>query len=322
MNFDVDLVYLWVDGHDAAWQRKHDLFVPPKDAAPPDETSFAANADEARFADNDELRYSLRSAMLYAPWIRRIFIVTDGQTPRWLDTSHPKIRIVDHTDILPPEALPTFNSNVIEHALFRIPGLAEHFLYANDDTFFNRPVTPADFFTPDGRPFVRLSRRPLGQVGPWLKYGVAHRPMSHYNRALDNSARLVAKRFGRYVAHKPHHNIDAYSRSSFEQFHEMFRADLEPTMANRMRSDNDIQRALYSYAGIVTGVAVPAFVTRATSFRLHTHKPKHYVHLARLNPLLFCLNDSEWADNDDRRRVGLWLRDRFPQRAPWELPEA
>ena len=91
-------------------------------------------------------KYSLRSVEMYAPWIRKIFIVTDNQVPKWLDTSNPKIRIVDHKEILPEVSLPCFNSRLIEHFLYKIPGLSEHFLYANDDMFINRPVTPATFF--------------------------------------------------------------------------------------------------------------------------------------------------------------------------------
>lgn len=111
---------------------------------------------ECRFVENDELRYSLRSAERYAPWIRRIYILTDDQTPAWLDTSNPRVRVVSHREIMPAEILPVFNSCTIELFLPRIPGLAEHFLYANDDMFFSRPVDPGFFFDEGGRPVVRL----------------------------------------------------------------------------------------------------------------------------------------------------------------------
>ena len=82
-----------------------------------------------RYANNDELKYSLRSIAMYAPWVRKVFIVTDNQVPAWLDTSNPKVRIVDHAEIMPAESLPCFNSSLIEHFLYKIPGLSEHFLY-------------------------------------------------------------------------------------------------------------------------------------------------------------------------------------------------
>ena len=158
---DIDLVYLWVNGNDPKWIAKHNALI-----------GLPSEAEEnckGRYADNDELKYSLRSVARYAPWLRRIFIVTDGQTPEWLDTTHPKIQIVDHTDIMPAHCLPCFNSVVIEHHLHRIPGLAERFLYANDDMYFNKPVTPQTFYAPDGLPIMRLNRRPFKKTLNALK---------------------------------------------------------------------------------------------------------------------------------------------------------
>src|SRR6201999_944559 len=98
-------------------------------------------ATPERWRDNGELKFSLRSLHRHAPWIRRIFIVTDQQVPDWLDTAHPKIEIVDHRAIFPDHRfLPTFNSCVIEAFLHRIPGLSAHYLYFNDDVFLGRPV--------------------------------------------------------------------------------------------------------------------------------------------------------------------------------------
>ena len=42
-------------------------------------------ASASRYRDNNELRYSLRSLAKFAPWIRHVYIVTNGQIPYWLD---------------------------------------------------------------------------------------------------------------------------------------------------------------------------------------------------------------------------------------------
>ena len=137
---DIDIVYMWVDGSDPVWLAKKNAF----------EQGVASTAgealDEARFVDNDELKYSLRSIERYAPWIRHIYIVTDGQVPAWIDLTNPRISIIDHTEIIPREALPTFSSPAIEWCVDNIPGLSEHFLLANDDTFIGREVSPEFFF--------------------------------------------------------------------------------------------------------------------------------------------------------------------------------
>tara|TARA_R110002050_G_scaffold150757_1_gene277697 strand:- start:234 stop:554 length:321 start_codon:yes stop_codon:yes gene_type:complete len=81
-----------------------------------------------------QLRYSLRSIMKFAGWVRHIYIVTNGQVPSWLDVSHPRITVVAHEEIFTdPSDLPTFSSPAIEVHLHRIPGLSNRWIYFNDD---------------------------------------------------------------------------------------------------------------------------------------------------------------------------------------------
>jgi len=102
----------------------------------------------SRFQDNEELRFSLRSVWKYAPWVRNIYIVTNGQIPSWLNLQHPRIHIVPHTSIFSNLThLPTFSSPAIEANFHRIPGLSEHFLYLNDDVMFGREIAPSDFYS-------------------------------------------------------------------------------------------------------------------------------------------------------------------------------
>ena len=99
--------------------------------------------------DNNELRYSLRSLEKYAPWIRKVYVVTNGQVPQWLNKKHPKVNLVQHKDIFPNSShLPTFSSSAIECHLHRIPGLSRFFLYLNDDIIINQPISPFDFHDP------------------------------------------------------------------------------------------------------------------------------------------------------------------------------
>ena len=102
----------------------------------------------SRFADNQELRYSLRSVERFAPWVRQIFIVTNGQIPSWLNLDNPRIKIVTHAEIFSNKShLPTFSSPAIESHLHKIPGLSKKFIYLNDDVMFGADVWPDDFYT-------------------------------------------------------------------------------------------------------------------------------------------------------------------------------
>ena len=119
-----------------------------------------APTDERRFSDNDEIRFCLRSIRNHAPWVRTIWLVTDDRVPAAIDRRRAEqhnIRIVDHREIFRgnEQLLPTFNSLAIETMLWRIEGLADRFLYFNDDMMLVGPVEPTDFFSNDGKVNLR-----------------------------------------------------------------------------------------------------------------------------------------------------------------------
>ena len=153
----IDAVYTWVDGDDPTWRSRKEA----ASGAAALEVHHTSHG-ESRFTSRDELRYSLRSLECFAPWIRHIYLVTDGQCPEWLNTDHPRISVVDHRDIFTdPSVLPVFNSHAIESQLHHIEGLSEHYLYLNDDVMFGRPVKPSTFFEGNGASRFFLSRATL-----------------------------------------------------------------------------------------------------------------------------------------------------------------
>lgn len=149
----------------------HNIFAPATFQSKQDEDVSAS-----RFEDNEELRYSLRSVERHAPWVRHIFIVTNGQIPSWLNLDSPRVTVITHQvsaalfdhiypimfvcccfflkksfdfqDIFQNQShLPTFSSPAIETHIHRIPGLSQKFVYLNDDVMFGKDVWPDDFFT-------------------------------------------------------------------------------------------------------------------------------------------------------------------------------
>lgn len=310
---EIDLVYLWVDGNDPKWQAKRHLHDS-------DNAERDASADcKGRYADNDELKYSLRAVEKNAPWIRKIFIVTDNQKPDWLDTSNPKIQIVDHKEIMPEEALPCFNSSLIEHFLYRIPGLSEHFLFSNDDMYINRPVTPSTFFAPDGLPYIRLRRVRLERLSLALRRILSRKPLSNYKRIVHNSALLVERTYGKYYSCKSHHNVDAYLKSDFQRVEEMYKDEIEKMYANHTRQEKDLQRTLFSYVALAEKRCHPIYIGKNESFNGKIHRKDHYPRIEENQPTFFCLNDSQYADDDDRRAAKQFMEKHFPEKSSFEL---
>lgn len=307
---DIDLVYLWVNGNDPKWIAKRDTCI--------GKPSTADVNCKGRYVDNGELKYSLRSVEKYAPWIRNIFIVTDNQVPEWLDTSHPKIHIVDHSEILPKESLPCFNSVVLEHHLHIIPGLAEHFLYANDDMFLNMPVTPWTFFAKDSLPIMHMIWKPFRKWLILYHTKVLGKTFGNYKQTIHNTALLVESKYGRYYSAKPHHNIDAYTKSAYRLARQTFDREISATLTNHVRSANDIQRCLYSYVALAEKQGHLRYVTRRTSFRLHIDNRELYRKFERCRPKFFCTNDSQYANDEDRKYALEFLKKRFPEKSLFE----
>ena len=145
---NIDIVYLWVDGNDPEWRAKRARADKTLSKNCREEMAAYSNV-EGRFRDNDELRYSLRALVKYFPDHGHIYIVTDAQTPNWLQP-HSGLTIIDHRQLIPAAHLPTFDSGNIESYIHRIAGLSEQYFYFNDDVFFGAPVDVNDWFWPGG----------------------------------------------------------------------------------------------------------------------------------------------------------------------------
>lgn len=138
----IDVVYTWVT-HDRKLEQDIKLY----------DSSYDLLNNSAKYKDNEELKFSLRSIEKYANWVNHIYIVTrEYQVPDWMTNDHERITIIHHSEIIPKEFLPTFNSICIESFLHRIPGLSEHYLYFNDDMILINPTSPSQFFDFVGKP--------------------------------------------------------------------------------------------------------------------------------------------------------------------------
>ncbi len=173
----VDIVYLWVDGSDPVWRHKRAKAAAALATVERQKMALYGNV-EGRFRDNDELRYSLRSVEKFFPNHGHIYVVTDGQTPQWLNAS-PGLTVVDHRELIPANLLPTFDSGNIESYIHRISGLSERFFYLNDDVFFGAPVRLADWFY-EGGTYAAWSDDPL----------ISDEPMRSDATSLENACRL------------------------------------------------------------------------------------------------------------------------------------
>lgn len=316
VDFPIDVVYTWVDGTDPEWLAR-------KRAALEADSGHGMTEDAAadlRFVAHDELRHSLRSLERYAPWVRHVYLVTDRQRPAWLREDHPRLTVVDHTDIAPAgTTLPTFNSQAIEANLHRIEGLSEHFLYFNDDVFLSSLVTPDLFFNPNGIASMYMSRAHVAPGAP-----VDGEPAS--DSAGKNARSLVREATGRRVSRKLFHTPFALRRSVSAEIEERWPEVVAATRDAQFRRIEDVtlSGALHMNYAFATGRAV----TRGIRYRyVNVGTPDAAERLAGLEQdrdvlQTFCLNESTQEIDPAviDSQVRSFLRRRFPDVSSFEIP--
>jgi hypothetical protein len=286
------VVYTWVNHRDPEWQKLYEVAT---GRSLHGEQSDDRSAD--RFVSRDELRYSIRSVVRYAPWVRNIIIASNCSPPDWLSLEDPRIRWVDHREFLPLDGLPVFNSHAIESRLHHIPGLANHFLYFNDDFFLLRPMQPTHFYYSNGigKCFFEEWGTVVGDVHPFDP---------DYLNGARNGKRLLERSLDCSVAALHRHTPYSLRKDVLFEMEERFPEDFARTARSRFRSITDISTAsfLYHHYAHITGRALPA--TRGT--RLVKQQQHDYVRKlldimrGKDESLTLCINDGAGSTVDPK----------------------
>lgn len=169
----IDFVIMWVDGNDSKWQKEKNKYLPKDDKI----------NNDTRFRDWELLKYWFRGVEKYAPWVNKVYFVTWGHVPNWLNTQNDKLVIVNHKDFIPSQYLPTFNSHTIELNLHKIKELSENFVLFNDDTFIIDYMKKDDFFR-HGLPCESAILNPIISVG-----------YDHFSNVSTNNLQIINNHF-------------------------------------------------------------------------------------------------------------------------------
>lgn len=268
----IDFVVTWVDGSDPAWRAEFDRYrtgsagTASGNACP----TGSEDASAERYRDMGTLRYLLRGIERFAPWAGTVHLVTWGHLPQWLDTSSAGIHIVRHSDFIPPEYLPTFNSCTIELNMHRMEGLSRRFVYFNDDFLLCRPVGPERFFR-NGLPcdearlsIIRAERTGHNALecmriinrrydkrtsirrnpGKWLnpRYPLA-----------DLAKTMLLMPWSFFPGFREFHMAQPFLRDTFETLWREEGDELDATCRNRFRQATDLSQWLARYEQLASG---------------------------------------------------------------------
>ncbi len=258
---DIDFVIIWLDSSDPEWlelRRKYQ-----------NEEDKTLNINESRFRDWGLLKYWFRGVERYAPWVRRVHLVTCGHYPSWLNLDNPKLHLVKHSDYMPAEYLPTFSSFPIELNLHRIEGLSDKFVYFNDDMFLVNPTTPGAFFK-DGLP-RDLAIRTFPMLGEFGHINLScinliNREFYFKEQMKKNWWKWISPLygpaifrdfiflpFGDFTGVINKHVANSYLKSTFETVWEKYGDVLDKTCRHRFRSTEDVCQWVFKFWQIVSG---------------------------------------------------------------------
>ena len=334
----IDFVVTWLDSNDPEWQKQYECY----------KTGVQGDKGEARFREMNIFQYWFRAVERYAPWVNKVYLVTNGKFPNWINKDNPKLVLVKHEDYIPKEFLPTFNSCTIELHFHRIKGLSEHFVYFNDDMLLNGPVTP-DYYFKDGIPcdlnketcfnvpiYTRTDRFSI-YMSMLSNIGIVN---AHFNRwktackspkrwfglhlgikGLIMSCMLMKQRL--FVGFSNYHTEQAYLKSTFEDVWEKEPEYLQAS-CTRFREDVIANPYLFRYWQLAKNKFYPK-KRRFATFHLFNKETICDIEKALFNPYIasICINDSSLCSKDDFEFIDNHLmkmmNKKFPSKSSFEM---
>ena len=328
----IDFVILWVDGADLKWLNEKKNY---------DKSIVDASSCAARFRDWDNLQYWFRGVEKFAPWVNKIFFVTWGHTPEWLNLNHPKLRIINHREFIPEEYLPTYNSNAIELNLHRIQELSERFVLFNDDMFLIDAVNEEDFFH-GGKPsdeFVMnaivphpnmpiIGHTSVNNVGVINKYFSKRTAMRKlffkvYNIKYGTGLlrNLLLSFWAEYTGFFNTHIPLPHLKSTFEVVWEKEETLLHNTCMNRFRQYDDLSHWLMRYWNLCSGNFVPRKTGFGKLFTVGKDNRSIVDYIKNQKGKTVCVNDSsnEFDFDKVKKEINESFEQILPEKSSFEL---
>lgn len=273
MKEPIDFVVTWVDGNDGEWQKEKNKYEQHDDFN-------RLNNGVERYRDWDQFKYWFRAVEKFAPWVNKVYLVTYGHIPAWLNLNAEKLVVVNHKDYMDSKFLPTFSSIPIELNLHRIKGLSEHFVYFNDDTIINKKIEPEDFFQ-NGLPLICSIGAPVIPIPSnsafWHQLFSVAGYMNRYNweSIIENHPeKWFSYKYGlklKYSWETYQHNYllgikythmpQAFRKSTLEKVWKIFAKELDETCSHKFRKAQDVNHQLFTIQEIADGSYIPIIDT-------------------------------------------------------------
>lgn len=299
-NEKIDFVMIWVDGNDPEWQKEKAKYSPNKNT----------DSRNIRYRDWENLKYWFRGVEKFAPWVNKIYFVTCGHYPEWLNKDNPKLVCIKHSDYMPKEYLPTFSANPIELNLHRIKGLSEQFVYFNDDTFIGKKVKKEDFFynkrpcelavfspaLADDEIFQSILNNDVMTINKYFnKKEILKKNLFKYlniKYTKYNIRTLLCLPWSKILGFYNEHQASPYLKSTFEEVWKYEYEKLDKTSKNKFRNKEDLNQHILKYWNFCKGDFYPK-KTKKKFIKISNNVEDVCKIIEKQKYKLFCINDSD-----------------------------
>ena len=276
MDMKIDFVVPWVDGSDPEWIKEYNKYSP-----------IAKNSDtrSCNYRDFDLLRYWFRGVEKFGPWVNKVYFITNGQKPEWLNLNCKKLIWIKHEDFIPKENLPLFNSQAIEIGINEIEDLSEYFVYFNDDFYLTDKISQ-DFFFKNNKPRDMLVFTPLvGGLKSFISYtqltdcALLNECFNKRQFVRKNFRKVFNLRYGKenlrnmlmlpfpYVStFLNQHYAQPFLKSTLNKVWENFPEKCETTQESKFREPTNINQWLFRYWNLMEGNFVPTNLNKGRKY--------------------------------------------------------
>lgn len=337
MEHKIDFVVLWLDSNDPTWRESYEKY----------KTGTKGHIEWARFRDTNFFNYWFRAVETYAPWVNKVYLVTNGKFPDWINAYNPKLVLVKHSDFIPMEYLPTFNACAIELFMHRIKGLSEQFVYFNDDMMLNAPVKQ-DYYFKCGLPCDRNKETYLNvpiytkedkfgaDITMLTNIGILNGNFNRWNVVKQSPKRWFGPHLGlkglivsallakqrRFIGFSNYHLEQPYLKSTLEEVWDK-NADFLYASSTRFREDVTASQYLFRYWQFATNRFYPT--KRHGLYYMVKNDNIKDIERAILENKSYsiCLNDTPLCTESDYDLMSQELKrifeKRFPKKSSFEL---
>ena len=299
----VDYVVPYVNMNDKRWQILFKRY-----------THKDVSKNIERYRDYGTLKYQFRGIDKFIPWIRHVYLVlqSPSQIPDWINTDHPKLKIVYHKDFIPKEFLPTFNSSVIEMWYNRIPGISNYFLVSNDDMIPIKPFKLEDYFR-NGKPVyaskVLDTNTKLTRNGVWDHIHFNSRKLSSWLNGKRN-----------IISYSCPHLIMPHTLEIWNEVWKKGKSFLIKSMENsKTRKIWNANHWLFRYYAIIAKKAIlDMSIPHTGSCGIDSDEALERLKIIMKDASSLCINDGGYKGNNLSKKIDDLFKDILSEKSSFE----